>query len=186
MFIPFLLTWVKYLKKATQGKNVYFGSVWGHSHGVDSLRREPWKADEQQHGEMKAHSQLWFLFLLVLYFRLDPEWTLNGPLVGWVFILQCTQSRKCQAWSQASSLSDARLCPVEINSNHHDWRYELLLTIMGMNLVPDHREVLSVLVWFGFTSLPVSWLLLYGPSENIWWLKRGEQHLCEAMSHPHT
>lgn len=162
MFIPFLLTWVKYLKKATQGKNVYFGSAWGHSHGVGNLRREPWKADEQQHGEMKAHIQLWFLFLLVLYFRLDPEWTLNGcPQVGWVFILQWTQSRNCQAWSQASSLSDARLCPVEINSNHHDWRYELLMTIMGM--VRQQCNILGriwcliterfFLFWFGLVLL---------------------------------
>lgn len=30
MFITFLLIWVQYLKKATQGKNVYFGSAWGH------------------------------------------------------------------------------------------------------------------------------------------------------------
>lgn len=37
--------------------------------------------------------------------------------------------------------------------------------------MPDHREVLSVLVWFVFSSFPVSWLLLYEPSENIWWLR---------------
>lgn len=47
------------------------------------------------------------------------------PLIGWVFILRWTQSRKCQAWSQASALSDARLCV--------QWKSTVIITTGDMN-----------------------------------------------------